>query len=134
MSAPTYVWSCKRCHRANEPNTDTCSWCGCPASIAPVDLDPPKKGGDPKHFFEEPGSWLIFLPELPIAALLAVASPVWAVSLMLHGHIVGGIILMLGVVPLCYGAYWGIRSNNRWGTYMAIFGILVLGMVISSNT
>src|SRR5579872_3021679 len=99
VSGPSYVWSCKKCGLANAPYTTACTACGCPTEIAPIELDPPKPPEAPKHFFEEPGTWLTFLPELPIAAILVLASPVWAMTLMLHGHIVAGILLLSGVAP-----------------------------------
>jgi hypothetical protein len=76
----------------------------------------------------------MFFPELPIAAFLLFLTPVWSIYLMLHGHILGGIFLVLFVAPFGYGAYWGLRTNNRWITYGSTLGILIVGLVANSNT
>jgi len=134
VSAPSYAWSCKKCLRANEPRTLTCASCGCPAVVAPDDIDPPRPPDAAKHFLQEPGAWLTFIPELPIAAFLVLATPAWAMTLMLRGHFAEGVFLLLGVGPLSYAAYRGMTSNQRWLTYLSIVGILVVAYVVGTRT
>ena len=134
MSAPSNVWSCEKCGRANAPFTVTCASCGGPAVVAPIEIDVPKPADVPKHFFQEPGAWLTFLPELPIAAFLVLATPVWATTLMLHGQVAEGIFLLVGVGPLSYTAYLGVSSNQKWLTYLSIVGILAIGYMVMTST
>jgi hypothetical protein len=102
--------------------------------IAPIDLDPPKPRDAPKHFFQERGIWFTFIPELPIAVVLVLATPVWAVTLMLHDHVAAGVMLVAGVAPLSYGAYRAMQANEKWLTYLSIVGILIIGYMVGANT
>jgi hypothetical protein len=76
----------------------------------------------------------MFFPELPIAACLVLASPVWAIYLMGNGHAAAAIVLVALVCPLAYWGYWGLRSNNRWATYGATVGIVIVSGMIANVT
>ena len=126
---------CKKCASANDAHVEACASCGCPAVIAPATLEPPKKQTEkPDHFLKESGSWFMLFPELPIAVLLLLSAPVWAVSLLLKGHAFPAFFLLIGAGGLGYGAYRAIRANERWGTYASIIGILIIGGIVASAT
>jgi hypothetical protein len=140
MTAPTYEWVCKKCGATNEARRDVCATCGCESSVRPIDVDPslqkryPDLEDDSEHFLLTAGGFWMFFPELPIAAFLVLATPLWAIYLMGHGHAAQGVVLIVLVCPLAYGAYWGLRSNNKWATYGAIVGILIVGGMLNSST
>jgi hypothetical protein len=134
VSGPAYRWVCKKCASANEAHVATCATCGCPALVAPIELDPPAAPKEPAHFLDEPGTWWVFFPELPIAIALVLAAPVWAILLIGHGHILPAIFLLIGVGGLGYAAYQGIRANEKWAAYASIMGILIIGGIVSSLT
>ena len=78
--------------------------------------------------------WFLFFPELPLAALLVVASPFWAVSLVLKGQ-VGLAAILLAIVPIMgYAAYRSARANQRWGTYLSLVVILIVAVAVESNS
>ena len=134
MSGPGYKWICKKCASANEAQADTCASCACPAVVAPVTLDPPRERVQSEHFLMEPRSWFLMFPELPIAAVLLLAAPFWAVSLFMNNHPVAAMILLITAGGLVYAAYSAFRANEKWGAYASIVGLLIVGGVIASNT
>lgn len=82
------------------------------------------------HFFKQPSSLFVFFPEAPIAAILLMGAPIWAIYLVRDGHYLRALGLMVGVVCLGYAAYRAIRANDRPLTYLAIFGIIVVGALV----
>ena len=39
MGPSSYSWSCHNCGHSNEPDTDTCTSCGCPALVSSANLE-----------------------------------------------------------------------------------------------
>jgi len=102
--------------------------------IAPIKLDPPSQSAKSEHFLMEPGGWWLMFPEMPIAAVLVLAAPFWAVSLFFNHHPFAGILLLVAAGGLGYAAYSAIRANEKWGAYASIAGILIVGGLIAANT
>ena len=73
-------------------------------------------------------------PEMPIAAFVLLIAPFWALSLFFNNHPFAAIFLLISAGGFGYGAYRAIRANAAWGAYASIFGILIVGGLIASNT
>jgi hypothetical protein len=76
----------------------------------------------------------MMIPEMPIAAVLVLAAPFWAVSLVFNHHPLAALFLLVAAGGLGYAAYLAIRANEKWGAYASIVGILVVGGLIAYNT
>ena len=72
-------------------------------------------------------------PELPIAAALVLAAPIWALSLYLDRRPLAAIFLFVSASGLGYAAFRAIRANHVWGAYASIVGILIVGSLVAST-
>ena len=73
-------------------------------------------------------------PEMPIAAVLLLAAPVWAISLILSQHFFAAVLLLAAAGGLGYALYRAVRANQKWGAYAAVIGILMVGGLVASTT
>ena len=84
------------------------------------------------HFTKKPSSLFLFFPEAPIAAILLMGAPVWAIYLVRDGHYLHAVGLMVGVTCFGYAAYRAIRANDRPLAYLAVAGIIVVGVIVGN--
>ena len=82
----------------------------------------------------EPVNWWLMLPEVPIAAILVLVAPLWAIYLLTNHHPVAAITLIVSVAGLGYAAYRAARANDKWGAYFSILGILLVAGLVASQT
>jgi hypothetical protein len=134
MSSPSLRWVCSKCTTPNLVGAENCIACGAQAKTfgrfaAPT--DPDVDGETAKdHFLGEPTSWFLFFPEGFIAALLVLATPFWAAFLAYDGHLMRAAGLFGGVTLLGYLAYRGIRGNEKWLTWSACAGMIVIAFIV----
>ena len=123
--APTYSWICQRCRAANAAGADVCVACMFPAVIGgrrvgegnPMTAMMAPAAPDDAHWiWQESG---LLLPELLIAGLIALASPLWFVLLLRHGHVVAATALVVGLLPAIAMARVGFKEKMAGGLYLA---------------
>jgi hypothetical protein len=73
---------------------------------------------------------LMFFPEGALALIAVITAPVWAVILVLAGHILAGVAWLVGSWSLGYLAYWSYRKGERGGIFAAIFGLCILATAV----
>jgi hypothetical protein len=134
MSKSAYRWVCKKCAGENDAHLGRCVSCGCPAVVAPNDIDPEPPSREPEHFIKKRSTGLQFFPEALIAGFLILVSPVWAAKLIWQGHALAGIFLLGGVGGAGYVAFRSFRDNEKWMAYASIIGIVVVGAIVNSVT
>src|SRR6516165_5719065 len=117
MPGPGYQWACKRCSSTNHPDVAVCATCGFPAVIAPQELEPPRESRAPDHFLKEPATYWVMFPEMPIAAILVLVAPFWAISLLVNHHPVAAVLLVVGVGVCGYLTFLAARANEKWGAH-----------------
>ena len=76
----------------------------------------------------------MMFPELPLAAVLVLAAPFWAVSLLVNHYPFAAIFLLVAAGGLGYVAYTAVRAHEKWRAYASIIGILIVGGIVASNT
>ena len=131
MMAPTYSWICQRCRASNVAGADVCVACMAPALIGsrrigktnPLTALVSPAAPDDTHWIWQESSLL--LPELLLAAAIALASPLWFVSLLRHGHWVAAAILFLGIVPALGLARIAFRERLAGGLYVTSWVVFV---------
>ena len=135
MMAPTYSWICQRCHASNVAGADVCVACMSPALIGSrrvgkanplTALASPAAPDDARWIWQE--SWLL-LPELVLAAAVALASPLWFVSLLRHGHYGAAAVLFIGIVPALGLARIAFRQRLAGGLYVTSWVIFVTAAI-----
>lgn len=75
-------------------------------------------------------SWWLLFPEGPIAALLALIAPAWAIGLALQSHYAKAAIVLVGTWSLAYVAVRAILANQKGLAYVAVFGILAIAAFV----
>jgi hypothetical protein len=135
MMAPTYSWICQRCRASNVAGAEVCVACMAPALIGS------RRGGkanplaalvssathdDSRWIWQE--SWLL-LPELLLAGAIALASPLWFVSLLRHGHYGAAAVLFIGIVPALWLARIAFRERLAGGLYVTSWVVFVTAAI-----
>jgi hypothetical protein len=73
-------------------------------------------------------------PEMPIAAILVLVAPFWAISLLVNHHPVAAVLLVVGVGVCGYLTFLAARANEKWGAHLSIVAILVVAALVASHT
>ena len=131
MMAPTYSWICQRCRASNAAGADVCVACMFPAVIGarrlgegnPMTALMSPAAPDDAHWIWQESSLL--LPELLLASAIALASPLWFVFLLRHGHYVAATVLLLGIAPAVGLARIAFREKLAGGLYITSWVIFV---------
>ncbi len=131
MMAQTYSWICQRCRASNAAGADVCAACMFPAVIGarrlgeanPMTALLSPAAPDDAHWIWQESSLL--LPELLLAALLALASPLWFVFLLRHGHYGAAMVLLIGIAPAIGLARIAFREKLAGGLYVTSWVIFV---------
>ncbi len=101
----------------NEPGTGLCSSCGTSAVITGFDLDPTVSNEEADHCrrvkTDRNTSVTLFFPEIILAGAIALGAPVWAISLVFHGHAIAAILLVSGVALGVIGFFWSKFNANK---------------------
>ncbi|MBL8472199.1 MAG: hypothetical protein KF778_04170 [Rhodocyclaceae bacterium] len=139
MSAPSYRWVCHKCGTPNEPGAENCASCRCPAVLRGYELSPPAlPEAEAARIREATASrnetLSLFLPEALIAAVIALAAPSWALSLMFEGHALTGGLLVAGVSAGIYGFYWFMKRREKWLAYFSVLVVLFVAYGVYSST
>ena len=119
MKTPTYRWVCHKCQAGNEPGTQTCLSCGFPANASGRDiaaLSPkPEVRGSREPTTVVSRNTFLFFPEIIIAGVVVLGTPVWVVRLLLHGAVFPALALIAGVFASAALFVLGFRSNSKRG-------------------
>jgi hypothetical protein len=76
-------------------------------------------------------SWWLLFPEGPIAAILVVIAPAWAISLALQSHYAKAALVLIGTWGLAYVAIRGLLAERKGVVYAAVVGILAIAGFVS---
>ena len=133
--APTYSWICQRCHAANAAGADVCVACMFPAVIGARRLGEPNPmtalvspaAPDEAHWIWQESSLL--LPEMLIAGLIALASPLWFVFLLRHAHYGAATALAVGIAPAIAMARTAFKEKMAGGLYLTSWVIFVTAVI-----
>jgi len=133
MTAPAYRWTCHNCGSANEARIDACEYCGFSAVASSVDIARARAEAKPLSPSAQVGNalgWWLFFPEGPIAGLIIIIAPVWAVILLMRGDIARAGVLLLGAAAGAYGIVWCIRRHYTWRAYFVVLAVIGLALLI----
>lgn len=135
MNSPSYIWICHKCGQSNAPHTDGCASCGFAAisSGAEIHLENEEQTKlKQERNANISSNLLLFYPEGFIAGFLALFSPLWAIKLIMDGHLFGAFCLSVVVFVCGYGFFWGMRNNLKFIAYLAMVLFLLAAWVIGS--
>ena len=133
MKAPNYDWRCHSCNETNTAGTFQCSSCGFPAYAPGRKIVAAARNREPtstsvpaeaKRAPREEIEWLIFLPDILIAAATIVAFPFWLPSLLHEASYLAAIGLTVCVVSGVGLAWWAWRTGSKGFAYAGLFLVL----------
>jgi hypothetical protein len=137
MMAPTYSWICQRCRASNAAGADACVACMFPAVIGARRIGE----GNPMTALLSPAApddahWIwqesaLLLPELLLAAVIALASPLWFVVLLRHGHYGAAAVLFIGIAPAIVLARLAFREKLAGGLYLTSWVVFVTTAIVA---
>ena len=76
--------------------------------------------------------WLFF-PEGIFAALLVLVAPFWSIKLVFYGHIIAGVVLIVGIGLSAYAFVQLMRRDHKYLAYFAMVAGLALAFVVYSE-
>lgn len=120
-----YNWLCHKCKTENAPQRDTCNACGCPAiaSAAQIGLSPETQIFSTRPMILQ-HAWTFF-PEIIVAGFVALASPAWAISLLLNAHFLAALALM-SLVGVGVWIFWmASRDKSVFRSWLGMVLVLV---------
>ena len=134
MAAPTYFWTCQRCHASNAAGARACAACGVQAwgdgrqAVGAVLPEQPSSIGK-----DELG-WIwseraLLVPEIFLAGILLLASPLWLVFLARHAHYAAGVVLLVGVVQAVFVGRASFSMKSAGGLHVAAWIAFVAALV-----
>ena len=133
--SPNYTWVCHKCRAANAAGTARCTTCGLGAmagagecAAAAEDEPAPRDGVQPMLSQNA----LMFFPEIIPAAFVVVISPLWAVSLLMHGQITAALLLVAGVGAFTCGFFASAREKQSLLAYVCMVGVLGVALLAHS--
>jgi hypothetical protein len=76
--------------------------------------------------------WLFF-PEGLIAGFLALATPFWAIKLLINGHFLAACALVASIAACGYGFGWAIVNKQKYLVYLSMACFLFLAWGIDAS-
>ena len=86
----------------------------------------PAAADDPHWIWQESA---LLLPEALIAGLVALASPLWFVFLLRHGHYGAATALAVGIVPALAMVRVAFKERMAGGLYLASWVVFVTAVI-----
>jgi len=124
---------CHKCGKSNQPHTDTCKSCGFPAVASAFDIDPDAKEEMLKNQSIISSNIWLFFPEGLIAGFLALATPFWAIKLLINGHFLAACALAASIAACGYGFVWAIVNKQKYLAYLSMACFLFLAWGIDAS-
>ena len=111
MSGPGYQWICHKCRASNDANADSCAACNYPAVASGMQINPPKSTKS-KANLDDPWTMAIYFPKGLIAAFIVFVTPLWALGMLIHGHILPALAIVVTTAVLAYWCFVFVRSGD----------------------
>ncbi|HKW83132.1 MAG TPA: Ran-binding zinc finger domain-containing protein [Burkholderiaceae bacterium] len=136
MKTPNYRWVCYKCSTVNEPGTQVCLSCGFPSNASGHDIAALSQEPKGSAARESPSvvarNAFLFFPEVIVAAVVVLGTPVWFVHLLLEGAVFPALALAGGVSSSTVLFVLGYRRNATYSAYLGMAGVLFTAWLINS--
>lgn len=124
---PSYDWVCHKCKAVTPAEQSVCSSCRFPAEasgkkIERATLSYPLPRKNQSLVFSD---FALFFPEILFAGLVVIVSPVWALVLLLNGHVLPTAVLAIGISGSSYVFIQGVRRQAKYLAYIGTIGSLL---------
>ena len=96
-----------------------------------MQINPPKSTKS-KANLDDPWTMAIYFPKGLIAAFIVFVTPLWALGMLIHGHILPALAIVVTTAVLAYWCFVFVRSGARWAAYGTMLGIIICASLINS--